>query len=349
MFWRKFQLPFSIYTQCIRTAQRHSLVLVCFLSWLALSRLQLTSTALPWLTGATKSAPIRGSLKITGLTMVVNTSTVPLYFSPSNTQPCPELQPKTLPHLQLTRKLSSRALFPRPSLQLKLSLGSPLVPGIWGQRVTAATRCHLCTEAAGSVTVHGHGPTRATPLPLHFRHLRHKLREVFRTSFLQVTGFPPPEHHLCLQPSLAYFGMDTLLCRSSSDPTPLAGMCNPALILLPWQGGANPTSGMLLQHTQPREPALPGPGAAALGERKTLLFKAYFISTELFLDQYYHDATKQMRLREQVWAVLSDLAFRPTPVLFFQPCFRLLLTLMPSQPYSWSREPTWHRAMCKGI
>lgn len=79
------------------------------------------------------------------------------------------------------------------------------------------------------------------------------------------------------------------------------------------------------------------------------MFKAYFLSTDLFLDQCYHGATKRLRLREQVWAVLSDLAFRPTPVLFFQPCFRLLLTLMPLQPQSWSREPTWTGHCGRGI
>lgn len=133
--------------------------------------LQFTNTALPWPAGAAKPASIRDALKITGLTMVVNTSGS-LYFSPSNTQPCPELQPKALPRLQLTGKLRSQALFPRPSLQFKLSPGSPTVPGIWGQRVTAPTKCHLCTEAAGSVEVPGH--TTAAPLSLHFRQLRHK-------------------------------------------------------------------------------------------------------------------------------------------------------------------------------
>lgn len=36
-------------------------------------------------------------------------------------------------------------------------------------------------------------------------------------------------------------------------------------------------------------------------------------------------------------------------MLFFQPCFRLLLTLMPSQPCSWSRELMWLWALCRGI
>lgn len=36
-------------------------------------------------------------------------------------------------------------------------------------------------------------------------------RKVFRTSFLQVPGFLLPEHHLCLQPSRAHFGADTVL------------------------------------------------------------------------------------------------------------------------------------------
>lgn len=271
MFWRKFQLPFSINTQCIMTAQRHSLVLVCSFSWLALSRLQLTSTALPWLTGATKSAPIRGALKTTGLATAVNTSTTPLYFSPSNKQPCPELQPKTLLHSELTRKLSSRALFPRPSLQLKLSLGSPLVPGIWEERVTAATRSHFCTEAAGRMTVHGHGHTTATPLPLHFRQLRHKLREVFRTSFLQVTGFP----HLSIISvySQSWLISGRMLCSAGA-----------ALIPLPWQGGANPITGMLLQHTQPREPAqpCPAPGQWHWGKGKHSCLKPIFYQLIFF-------------------------------------------------------------------
>lgn len=185
----------------------------------------------------------------------------PLYFS--NTQPCPELQPKTLPHLQLTRKLSSRALFPRSSPQLKLSLGSPHVPGIWGQRVTAATRCHLCAEAAGSVTVHGHGHTRAAPLPLHFRQLRHKSREVFRTSLLQETEFPPPEHQLCLQPRVAHFGTGSALPEQLRSPSPGREEPSPAF------GGS-------LSTPSPENPPCPAPGHRRWGRGKHSCLKPIF-------------------------------------------------------------------------
>lgn len=266
MFWRKFQLSFSTNAQCIRIAQRHSLFLACYFSWLALSRLQFTSTALSWLTGAIKSPSIRGALKIMGLTMVVNASTAPLCFSPSNIQLCPELQPKALPHLQLTEKLSNRALS-----QAQVQLWLPVVPGTWGQRVTAATRCHLCTEAAGSVAVHGHGQTRAAPPPLHFSQLRHKLREVFRTSFLQVTGFSLPEHLLSLRPSVAYFGH----CSAGVAPIPL-----------PRQGGADPSLGCSCSTHGSENGPCPAPRSAAGRGNKTLFFKAYFISTDLFLHRY---------------------------------------------------------------
>lgn len=151
-----------------------------------------------------------------------------------------------------------------------------------------------------------------------------QLREVFRTYFLQVTGFPRPEHHLCSQPSSAHFGAGTAL---------------------PGRGRAPP--GPLLGTHSPENPPCPAPSSADGWERKTLFFKAHSVSTDLFPHRYWHDATKPTRLREQVWAVLSDLASRPTPGLFFQPCFRLLLRLMPSQPRSWSREPTGHRGLCR--
>lgn len=96
---------------------------------------------------------------------------------------------------------------------------------------------------------------------------------------------------------------------------------------------------------------LPSPGAHSAGakeKKQTVLFKAYFISTNLFLDQYLAWCNKMNEARKTSPGC-SNLGRNLTPLLFFQSCFRLLLTLTPSQPRFSSREPTWHKALCKAI
>lgn len=133
----KEKLPFSMNTQCIRTAQRHSLVLACYFSWLTLRRLQCTSTVLPWLTGATKSASIKGALKIMGFPTVVNSSAGPLYFNPSTYNHVLSCSPR---HSHIYSSHGNWAVelpFPGPSSALVSPLSQGCGDRRWQQPLTS--------------------------------------------------------------------------------------------------------------------------------------------------------------------------------------------------------------------
>lgn len=163
-----------------------------------------------------------------------------------------------------------------------------------------------------------------------------------------MTGFPPPEHHLCLQPSTAHLETD-IYSQPERALIPRMGCAatNPTRCSC----GAGSTSKPASSPPAAASAALPGPGGTqhwGKRKKKTVLFKAYFISTNLLLDQYLAWCNKM----NEAWKTspgCSNLGCNLTPLLFFQSCFRLLLTLTPSQPHFSSREPTWHRVLCKAI